>query len=114
MVGLNKVRHPIRPGLSSSTWIHPNLNFVHLACSSRVSSPTYHLPTSCSFLAMGPAHCSNRPRHCHHLLRVAEEVIPLCLKLRCLTLLIRAVACGTKPTARHSAGGSGAREWSPE
>src|SRR5258706_1685122 len=114
MVGLNKVRHPIRPGLSSSTLIHPNLKFVHHACSSRVSSPTYHLPTSCSSLAMGPAHCSNRPRHGHHLLRVAEEVIPLYLKLRCFRLLVQAMACGSKPTARHSTGGSVAREWSPE
>lgn len=58
----------------------------------------YHLLTSRIFLAMAPCIMLQPTRHGHIRPRVAEEVIRLYLKLRCSQPLIRAMACGSKPT----------------
>ena len=69
------------------------------SCSIGVSSPTSYVPRPNRLqIPWDCAHCSSRPRRSHHRLRVAEEVIPLYLKLRCSQLLIRAMTCGSKPT----------------
>ena len=73
MAGLDKGKHPIRPGLSSSTFIPPTLDPAH-----HVSISTSQ-PLAVSWL-WDRAHCSSRPRHGHHHLRVAEKVIPLYLR----------------------------------
>ncbi len=93
MAGLDKAKHPIRPGSSSS-------DFILLPWILFITSIQSHVPppNPCSFPATGPCTLVQRPRHGHHHLHVAEEVIPLYLKLRCSQLLIRAMACGSKPT----------------
>jgi len=94
MAVLDKGKHPIPPGLSSSPFIPLTLDPVHLAYP---VPPLTSQPLAVPWL-WDRARCSSRPRHGHHRLRVAEEVIPLYLKLRCSQLLIRAMACGSKPT----------------
>ena len=70
-VGEGKTSHMSRVELFDFDSSYPG------SCSSRVSSPTYHVPTSCSFLALGPAHCSCRPRHATTAFASSRRYFPL-------------------------------------